>query len=51
MTLYDMELFIRNGIDILTYPEPKGLKAGGFSMGQICPVLAMDHVKHVQVHT
>ena len=48
-TLRNMEIFRQKGIEILTYPEPEGVLAGGFSMGQICSVLAMNKVQEVQV--
>ena len=48
-TLSNMEIFRQKGIEILTYPEPEGVLAGGFSMGQICSVLAINQVKDVQV--
>ena len=51
MTLHNMDKYKRKGIKIFTYPEPAGIHAGGFSMGQICPVLAMKYIKDVQVLT
>ena len=44
-----MEIFRQKGIEILMYPEPGEVLAGGFSMGQICSVLAMNRVQEVQV--
>ena len=48
-TLSNMEIFRQKGIEILTYPEPEGVLAGGFSMGQICLVIAINQVKDVKV--
>ena len=48
-TLSNMNIFRQKGIEILTYPKPEGVQAGGFGMGQICPVLAINQVKDIQV--
>ena len=39
----------QDGYTLLTYPKPKFVTHGGFSLSEICPTLAIKHFKNVQV--